>query len=101
MTAFTLCWAPIIEERRVDLKSSYPYWAVKNGLMHAFPPLQADASCEVAVIGGGISGALIANELSHHGHEVLVIDSAMSLGAARRRAPRSCSTRSTPTWSTA
>jgi len=74
MTAFTLCGAPTIEERRVDLKSGYPYWAVKNGLMHAFPPLQADASCEVAVIGGGISGALIADELSRHGHEVLVIE---------------------------
>jgi hypothetical protein len=23
----------------MDLKSGYPYWAVKNGLMHAFPPL--------------------------------------------------------------
>ena len=58
----------------MDLKSGYPYWAVKNGLMHAFPPLQADASCEVAVIGGGISGALIADELSRHGHEVLVLE---------------------------
>ena len=58
----------------MDLKSGYPYWAVKNGLMHAFPPLQTDARCEVAVIGGGISGALIADELSRHGHEVLVIE---------------------------
>ena len=58
----------------MDLKSGYPYWAVKNGLMHAFPPLQADVSCEVAVIGGGISGALIADELSRHGHEVIVIE---------------------------
>jgi len=74
MTAHALCCAPVIKEQRVDLKSGYPYWAVKNGLMHAFPPLQADASCEVAVIGGGISGALIADELSRHGHEVLVIE---------------------------
>ncbi|RDZ28684.1 NAD(P)/FAD-dependent oxidoreductase [Lysobacter silvisoli] len=58
----------------MDLKSGYPYWAVRNGLMHAFPPLQADSACEVAVIGGGISGALIADELSAHGHEVVVLE---------------------------
>lgn len=42
--------------------------------MHAFPPLQIDTSCEVAVIGGGISGALIADEFSRHGHDVIVIE---------------------------
>lgn len=58
----------------MDLKSGYPYWAVKNGLMQAFPPLQADLRCEVAIIGGGITGALIADELAAHGHEVAVIE---------------------------
>ena len=58
----------------MDLKSGYPYWAIKNGLMHAFPPLQADLRCEVAIIGGGITGALIADELAGHGHEVALIE---------------------------
>lgn len=58
----------------MDLKSGYPYWAVKNGLLHAFPPLQADVRCDVAVLGAGITGALIADELASHGHEVLVVD---------------------------
>ena len=58
----------------MDLKSGYPWWAVKNGLLHAFPPLQLDLRCDVAVLGGGISGALIADELAAHGHEVVVID---------------------------
>jgi glycine/D-amino acid oxidase-like deaminating enzyme len=58
----------------MDLKSGYPWWAVKNGLPHAFPPLQQDLRCDVAVLGGGISGALIADELGAHGHEVVVID---------------------------
>ena len=58
----------------MDLKSGYPFWAVKNGLMHAFPPLQADLRCDVAIIGGGITGALIADELSAHGHDVVVVD---------------------------
>lgn len=58
----------------MDLKSGYPWWAVKNGLMHAFPTLQADLRCDVAVLGGGITGALIADELTQHGHEVVVVE---------------------------
>jgi len=58
----------------VDLKSGYPFWAIKNGLMHAFPQLQENVRCDVAVIGGGISGALIANELANHGHEVALVE---------------------------
>jgi glycine/D-amino acid oxidase-like deaminating enzyme len=58
----------------MDLKSGYPFWAVRNGLMHAFPPLQADLRCDVAIIGGGITGALIADEFSAHGHSVAVVD---------------------------
>ncbi|MEO7252500.1 MAG: FAD-dependent oxidoreductase [Arenimonas sp.] len=58
----------------MDLKSGYPFWPVKNGLMHAFPPLQKDLRCDVAVIGGGISGALIADELAAHDFEVVVIE---------------------------
>lgn len=58
----------------MDLKSGYPYWAVKNGLMYAFPQLDADLSCDVVVVGAGITGALIADELAGHGHDVVVVD---------------------------
>ena len=58
----------------MDLKSGYPFWAIKNGLMHAFPPLQSDLRCEVAILGGGITGALIADELATHGHEVALLE---------------------------
>lgn len=58
----------------MDLKSGYPFWAVKNGLMHAFPQLETDLRCDVLVIGGGISGALIADELSAHGHDVALVE---------------------------
>lgn len=58
----------------MDLKSGYPYWAIRNGLMHAFPRLERDLRCEVAVIGGGISAALIADELAAHGFDVAVIE---------------------------
>lgn len=58
----------------MDLKSGYPFWAVKNGLLHAFPPLRGDLRCDVAVLGGGITGALIADELVAHGHDVAVLE---------------------------
>ncbi|MCD9095718.1 FAD-binding oxidoreductase [Luteimonas fraxinea] len=58
----------------MDLKSGYPFWAVRNGLMHAFPRLEADVACDVLVIGGGITGALIADELATHGNSVVVVE---------------------------
>ncbi len=58
----------------MDLKSGYPFWAIKNGLLTTFPQLTHDHQCDVAVIGGGITGALIANELSEHGHHVVVLE---------------------------
>ncbi|MGK2944901.1 MAG: NAD(P)/FAD-dependent oxidoreductase [Desulfuromonadales bacterium] len=58
----------------MDLKSGYPYWAVKNGLMYAFKRLDADLSCDVVVVGAGITGALIADELAKHGHDAVVLD---------------------------
>ena len=58
----------------MDLKSGYPYWAIKNGLLSPFPALAGDLACEVAVIGGGITGALIADHLQAAGHEVAVIE---------------------------
>lgn len=58
----------------MDLKSGYPYWAVKNGLMQPFPALESDLRCEVAIVGGGISGALIATELVAHGFDVAVLE---------------------------
>lgn len=62
------------EVTSMDLKSGYPYWAVKNGLMHAFPPLTEDVRCDIVVIGAGITGALIADELANRDHDVVVLD---------------------------
>ncbi|MCD7099501.1 FAD-dependent oxidoreductase [Stenotrophomonas sp. MMGLT7] len=58
----------------MDLKSGYPFWAVSNGLMSAFPPLEQDLACDVAIVGGGITAALIADELVRHGHQVAVLE---------------------------
>lgn len=58
----------------MDLKSGYPFWAVKNGLMCAFPQLKEDICCDVVVMGGGITGALIADELGKCGLDVVVVE---------------------------
>jgi glycine/D-amino acid oxidase-like deaminating enzyme len=58
----------------MDLKSGYPWWTVRNGLPSQFPPLRRDLRCDVAIIGGGISGALIADEFAAHGHEVALFE---------------------------
>ncbi|WP_292363157.1 NAD(P)/FAD-dependent oxidoreductase, partial [Methylophaga sp. UBA1464] len=58
----------------MDLKSGYPFWAIKNGLMRTFPALDHNIVCDVAIIGGGITGALIADDLSSNGYAVAVIE---------------------------
>jgi len=58
----------------MDLTSDHPFWAVKNGLLANYPALEADTSCEVAILGAGITGALMAEALVSDGHDVVVLD---------------------------
>lgn len=58
----------------MDLKSGYPFWAVKNGLMHTFDALQQNLDTELVIIGGGITGALLADHFSAQGYAVSVIE---------------------------
>jgi glycine/D-amino acid oxidase-like deaminating enzyme len=58
----------------MDLLSGQPYWLYKNGLCYSYPRLTADAVADVLVLGGGITGALIAWHLARDGHRVVVVD---------------------------
>jgi len=58
----------------VDLKSGYPFWPVNDGLLHVYPRLDGDATCDVAIIGAGITGALVAHYLASAGFDTLVLD---------------------------
>lgn len=58
----------------MDVKSGYPWWPVRNGLLRDYPPLLEDRECDVVVIGAGITGALIARELVRAGLDALVLD---------------------------
>jgi glycine/D-amino acid oxidase-like deaminating enzyme len=51
-----------------------PFWPRRSGLLRTYPPLRADSSADVVVVGAGISGALIAHELSTTGIDVVVVD---------------------------
>lgn len=58
----------------MDLRSGYPFWTVRSGLLDSFPPLDRDLDCDVAIVGAGITGALIGWRLQQEGHRVALID---------------------------
>jgi glycine/D-amino acid oxidase-like deaminating enzyme len=58
----------------VDLVSGTPFWPLRNGLIASYPTLETSTTCEVAVLGAGITGALAAWYLAETGLDVLVVD---------------------------
>lgn len=58
----------------MELHAGAPFWLVRNGMGALYPPLDADESCDVIVIGAGITGALVADALTESGVDVVVID---------------------------
>lgn len=58
----------------MDLVSGLPFWSVNDGLIRAYPTLGDDINCSVAVLGGGITGALVAYHLVEAGIDTVVLD---------------------------
>lgn len=58
----------------MDLKSNEPFWLVKNGILNSYPSLKENVACEVLVIGGGITGSLIAHQMIKDGYDAILID---------------------------
>ena len=58
----------------MDLRSGAAFWPLKNGLLHTYPALDDDETADVAVIGAGVTGALVAHRLVAAGANVVVID---------------------------
>lgn len=58
----------------MKLKSGYPFWLIRNGLMYEYPLLEQDARADVLIIGAGISGAISAYFLTLAGFRCIVVD---------------------------
>ncbi len=58
----------------MDLHTGSPYWFLLHGLRTVAPPLEGETRCDVAVIGAGITGALVAHALVGAGLDVVVLD---------------------------
>lgn len=57
------------------LRTYESFWLLTNGLLHSYPSLHGHhEACEVAVIGGGITGALISHALMEKGYSVVLLD---------------------------
>lgn len=66
----------------MKLRSPETYWLLKNGLSYSYPSLKEDEECDVLVVGGGITGALMAFQLSSEGFNTVLIDkNDVSLGS--------------------
>ncbi len=58
----------------MKLKSGTTLWAKANAPPPRYPRLQHDVRCDVAVVGAGITGALVAHQLVRAGLSVAIID---------------------------
>lgn len=58
----------------MELRSPESFWLLKNGILRSYPSLQENVDCDIAVIGAGITGALISHTLHHAGYKTVVMD---------------------------
>lgn len=58
----------------MKLRSQSAFWPIQAGLIETYPSLKRDETCEVAIIGAGVTGALMAHRFSREGICCVVID---------------------------
>jgi len=58
----------------MDLRSDLPYSLLRYGMVASYPSLQQDLNTHIAIMGGGISGALTAWYLTRAGCKVVLVD---------------------------
>jgi glycine/D-amino acid oxidase-like deaminating enzyme len=65
---------PFRRHAAYDVRSSQAWWLLRNGIGDAAPALETSIDCDIAIIGAGITGALIADALVATGRRVVVLD---------------------------
>jgi glycine/D-amino acid oxidase-like deaminating enzyme len=58
----------------MELTSAHPLWPALDGGTSRYSALREDARAEVVVIGGGVTGALVAHALAADGVDAMVLD---------------------------
>ncbi|WP_312421345.1 FAD-dependent oxidoreductase [Epilithonimonas sp.] len=58
----------------MKLKSPEPFWLVKDGLKHSYPSLRENIEIEILIIGGGITGSLLAHQMIKDGYKTVLVD---------------------------
>jgi glycine/D-amino acid oxidase-like deaminating enzyme len=58
-----------------NIRSSEPYWLMRNGVGDASAALHESIDCDIAIIGAGITAALVADALIETGKRIVVLDS--------------------------
>ncbi len=58
----------------MDLTSNEPFWLIKNGIIESFPSLKQNEECDILIVGGGITGSLIAHQCVKDGFKTILVD---------------------------
>ncbi|MFH6998613.1 NAD(P)/FAD-dependent oxidoreductase [Flavobacterium sp. FlaQc-57] len=58
----------------MKLRSTETFWPLKNAMKNSYPSINSDINTEILIIGGGITGALIAYKLINEGKKIVLVD---------------------------
>jgi glycine/D-amino acid oxidase-like deaminating enzyme len=58
----------------MKLRSTKTFWPLKNAMLNSYPSIDTDVNTAILIIGGGITGALIAYKLIHEGQKIVLVD---------------------------
>lgn len=58
----------------MKLRSTKTFWPLKNAMLNSYPSIDSDVDTAILIIGGGITGALIAYKLINQGQKIVLAD---------------------------
>ena len=58
----------------MKLTSSEPFFLVKNGIANSYPSITENLDTEILIVGGGITGSLIAHQCMEDGDKTVLMD---------------------------